>query len=792
MPSVVTSPSAPTAVPTASNPLLTTLEVTGMQCAGCVNAVERQLKQQPGVQSAKVNLLTALAVVEYDATQTDPAALATHLSNRGFPSQPRSAQDARDNPPNWLERDRNEQTAQQRRLAIAALLLLFSGLGHWHHWGGPAIPLLSHIFSHWLVATLALLIPGRDILIDGFRSLWYRLPNMNTLVALGTLSAYLASCAALVWPGLGWECFFDEPVMLLGFIFLGRTLEGRVRQKASRSLQQLFALQPATARIIQANLSSQETGIEIPVQTVQVGDWIRVLPGEKIPVDGVITTGQTQVDESMLTGESILVDKIRGDRVVAGTLNQAGTIAVQVTQTGSDTVLAQIIATVEAAQARKAPIQNLTDKAAGYFAYGVLAIAIITFGVWDGMIPIMQPAWLPSEIPPVMLALKLAITVLVVACPCALGLATPTAILVGTGVAAQQGIVFKGGDSLETLQRVDCVVFDKTGTLTQGQPQVSQLWPVTHWTEQQLLQYAASVEQGSEHPLAQAILQSAHQQQLDLLPTQTFSLTPGQGIRAQVQTPERSWVEVILGNRAWLEQHDIQLDMAWVERLEQSFAQTLVYCATTHQFVGAIALSDPIRPDAPAMLEQLHQNGIRTVLISGDRQAVVEAIAAQLGIAEIYAGVLPAAKAEVINQLQTQHCVAMVGDGINDAPALVQADVGITVQTATDIALETADVLLLGSATAATPQLGLLNRALKISRVTFTKIRQNLIWALGYNLVLLPLAAGVFIPITTIMLTPPLAGALMASSSIAVVANSLLLQHSDVKDPPITFTQHSE
>lgn len=767
---------SPPAIDSQTKPSITTLDVEGMQCAGCVGAVERQLKQQPGVQSACVNLLTALAVVEYDAAATTPETLATHLSKRGFSSTPRLEQTAIDPTVAWLDRDRAEQATQQQRLLVAALLLLFSGLGHWHHWGGPHIPVLSHILTHWLVATLAILIPGREMLWEGLRSLRYGMPNMNTLVALGTLSAYLASCAALVWPSLGWDCFFDEPVMLLGFIFLGRTLEGRVRQKASSSLHQLFALQPATARVIQANADSPEAGIEIPVSALRVGEWIRILPGEKIPVDGEVQQGQTVVDESMLTGEAIPVAKMQGDRVVAGTLNQTGSVAVQVTQTGQDTVLAQIIATVEAAQARKAPIQNVADQVSGYFAYGVLAIAILAFGFWRGVVPEVWPQWLPPETSSTLVALQLGIAVLVVACPCALGLATPTAILVGTGAAAQTGIVFKGGDSLELLQRVDCVVFDKTGTLTLGKPQISTIIPVKGWTESQVLQYAASVEQGSEHPLGQAILTAAQQANLELLPAQDFMATVGQGIQAHVQAHQGEVQTVRLGNTDWLTQHQIEIPTELLNAGEIAAEQTLVYVAVAGQIIGAIALQDPLRPDAQGTIAALRDRGIKTVLLTGDRETVAQPIATELGITEFQASLLPQAKAQEIQKLQETHRVAMVGDGINDAPALAQADVGITLQGGTDIALDVADVILIKSSAHPEQTLGLLNDAIAISQATVTKIWQNLAWALGYNVILIPIAAGLLLPFTQFSLTPPLAGALMATSSIAVVSNSLLLR----------------
>ena len=462
------------------------LDVGGMKCAGCVKAVEKQLEQNSGVISACVNLITEVAVVEYEAAKVEPEALAAKLTSTGFPTQLRASDRsiyelAADN-----KNKRQQQSQKQlRQLITAAILLTFSSIGHLHHLGLPHIPLLSNIWFHFALATLALLIPGRSLLIDGGRSLIQGMPNMNTLVGLGTGSAYLASCWALFLPQLGWECFFDEPVMLLGFILLGRTLEGKARNRASAALEALLSLQPPVARLI-GKQDDAET-IEIPVEQVKPQEWLRVLPGEKIPVDGVIIAGESTVNESMLTGESIAITKAEADLVKAGTINQSGVITVEVTEIGQNTTLAKIINLVEDAQTRKAPVQQLADTIAGYFAYGVMAIATLTFSfwyfigtqTWDTVLlntsssMSMSMGEMATTTSPLLLSLKLAIAVLVIACPCALGLATPTAILVGTSIGAEKGILIKGGDILELAHRLDTVVFDKTGTLTEGKPQVT-------------------------------------------------------------------------------------------------------------------------------------------------------------------------------------------------------------------------------------------------------------------------------------------------------------------------------
>lgn len=779
------------------------LDVSGMKCAGCVSIVERQLGQHPGVVSARVNLVTEVAVVECEAGTVDPVALAEQLTSTGFPTQPRSPQgrsttgeDAKD-VPTLAERHRQEAREQVWRLAIAGVLIFLSTVGHVGHWvGAPLLPVLSNIWFHWGLATLALLLPGRAILVDGWRGWWHQAPNMNTLVGLGTLTAYTTSCLALLFPQLGWECFFDEPVMLLGFILLGRTLEQRARRRATASFESLLALQPQVARLIGKSTlgSAEQSGIEIPVEQVRVGEWLRVLPGEKVPVDGEVVAGLSSVDESMLTGEPMPVLKQPGDTVTAGTLNQSGVISINATRTGEETTLAQIVALVEEAQTRKAPVQQLADTVAGYFTYGVLAIASLTFLFWyiagtkiwpDVLLPmadhmehmIVQPT------SPLLLSLKLAIAVLVIACPCALGLATPTAILVGTSIGAERGLLIKGGDILERVHQLDTVVFDKTGTLTSGQPTVTDCLPVleaglidsfesdaVHPISTKLLQLAAAAESGTSHPLALAICTAAHEQQLPMLKAQDFYTEAGLGISALVENRR-----VLLGNADWLTKQGVAISnvaQAEVQGLTDD-GKTVVYLAVDGRLVGVIAVTDIPRPDAKETVERLKAMGFRVMLLTGDQPDSAKAVAQQLLIdpKDVIAGVRPDGKASAIAQLQAEgRRVAMVGDGINDSPALAQADVGISLHAGTDVAVETAGIILMRD------RLLDVVESIKLSRATFNKIRQNLFWAFGYNALGIPAACGVLLPGFGIVLNPAAAGALMAFSSVSVVTNSLLLR----------------
>jgi P-type Cu2+ transporter len=842
------------------------IDITGMKCAGCVRAVENALTQSDGVISATVNLATEIATVRYAPTATDPAQLAEKLANKGFPAQPRVSSGAGSSTEFNIQAKRQQEKQQQlTRLAIAAVLLLFSTIGHIDQLSDWTIPGFSNIWFHCGLATLALLFPGRTIIVDGWQGLRRNAPNMNTLVGMGTLTAFLTSLVALLFPTLGWECFFDEPVMLVGFILLGRTLEQQARHRAAAAFQSLLSLQPKSARLIaeptveggrqrtegtrdnnvafgNLDLSDDRLDnepqatqtdfcalpyIDIPAEAVRVGEWLQVLPGDKIPVDGDVVAGSSTVDESMLTGEAIAVAKQPGDFVSAGTLNQSGVIALRATRTGKDTTVAQIIDLVETAQTRKAPIQNLADTVAGYFTYGVIAIAVCTFIFWYA---IGTPLWgidagllsshhhtapmatpmvtntdhsllhhlfttgfsspLPSSPYPLdpssrlLLSLKLAIAVLVVACPCALGLATPTAILVGSGIGAERGLLIRGSDVLEQVHSIDAIVLDKTGTLTTGKPILTDcivfpsalcLLPST------LLQLSATVESGTRHPLAIAIQQAAQAHHLPLLPAQEFVTVAGMGVSARVCLDEKAFQPVFLGTQNWLSEHQISVPETAINQAGAlaSEGKTVVYVAVSQTVVGLLAVRDELREDAIATVNTLQQMGFAVHLLTGDRKSTATAIAQQVTIPlqHVLAEVPPAGKAEAIAQLQAAgHRVAMVGDGINDAPALAQANVGIALQSGTNIATETAGIILMRD------RLSDVINAIRLSQSTFAKIRQNLFWAFAYNVMGIPLAAGILLPIFGILLNPAAAGALMAFSSVSVVTNSLLLYISFAKD----------
>ncbi|MCL1464197.1 heavy metal translocating P-type ATPase [Argonema galeatum A003/A1] len=829
-----------------------TLDVGGMKCAGCVKAVENQLTHYPGVVSACVNLVTEVAVCEVKAGAVDPAGLAEKLTEAGFPTQPRYSQTRDSISP--TERHRQEIKSSIWQIAIAAILIFLSGMGHFaqHSWFADRTSILTSFWFHWGLATATLLGPGRSIVVDGWRGLRRLTPNMNALVGLGAVTAYTASTIALLFPQLGWECFFDEPVMLLGFILLGRTLEQHARGKAAAAFEALLSLQPRMACLIadpddlrlkdeteryvaisfgdasptpssetnqqpnnlKSKIQNPKSLVEIPASSVRVGECLQVLPGEKIPVDGQIIAGRTTVDESMLTGEAVPVLKQCGDLVQAGTLNQSGAIAIRATRTGKDTTLAQIVALVEAAQTRKAPVQQLADTVAGYFTYGVMAAAALTFLFWYFIGTHVWPDVLLGHgalgmghgalgmettlhQSPLLLSLKLAIAVLVVACPCSLGLATPTAILVGTSIGAELGLLIKGGDVLERVCTLDTVVFDKTGTLTTGHPTVTDCLSVSElgvgewesggvgeWESggvflsnllpnaqcQSLLQLAAAVESGTCHPLATAIVESAQRLGLSIPVGQDFYTEPGFGVRAAVEGQQ-----VLVGTQDWLLEAGIAIDSPLLERARTlaEAGKTLVYVASDGVSLGLIAVTDNLRPDAKAAADELRRLGLRVMMLTGDKPESAVEVARMLGLdpTDVLAGVRPDGKASAIATLQTQgHRVAMIGDGINDAPALAQADVGIALHAGTDIAIESAQIILMRDAVTDIVE------SIQLSRATFNKIRQNLFWALAYNTLGIPIAAGVLLPSLGVVLSPSAAGAMMAFSSVSVVTNSLLLR----------------
>ena len=789
-----------------------------MKCGGCVRAVEQRLLEQPGVRQASVNLMTRTAWVGLDpALEGDPSGpLVEALAGLGFQAKRR---DQTSTPLSRAQRQRQEGWWQQwRRLVVALGLLVVSVLGHLSEAGDLPLPLLADIRLHAAVATLALVLPGRPILVRGLVGALNGVPSMDTLVGLGMGSAYLASAVALLVPSLGWQCFFNEPVMLLGFVLLGRFIEERARFRTGRALEQLAALQPDTALLLLG---------DGPPRPVRVGglrpdDQVLLLPGDRVPVDGLVLEGHSAVDGSSLTGEPLPLQAGPGSELAAGCLNLEAPLTLQVLRSGSDSAVARIIALVEEAQARKAPIQGLADRIAGRFSGVVLLLAAATFLFWWQWGTKLWPQVLQTApaahahgghqalgmaagalhgaaMAPLPLALQLAISVLVVACPCALGLATPAAITVGSGLAARSGLLFRGGDAIEMAASLRSVLFDKTGTLTLGRPLVTAVEVLTaspgggfpsRSEVDGLVQIAASLEQHTRHPLAFALLQEAQRRDLCLLEVADSRTIAGQGVEGRLRDPLAAGLGAggacHVGRPGWLVELGIVAQEAIeapLHRLEAAGATVLAVSAWAHgasggdpgprtQRVALVAVQDQPRPDAAESLAELDRLGLDLGVLSGDRRPAVEQLARQLAVPldQVAWELQPQQKLERLLQWRQRGPVAMVGDGINDAPALAAADLGIAVGTGTQIAQDSAGLVVLGD------RLEGVVDALLIARRTMAKVRQNLIWAFGYNLVVLPIAAGLLLPRFGVLLSPPLAALLMATSSITVVLNALLLQ----------------
>ena len=729
-------------------PATTVLGIRGMHCASCTGKVERALYATPGVVSASVSLASEDALIEYHADQTDPAALRTVITAVGFEAAQR--EDGHD------DADQRYQQAEQAelkiKLLVSAVLTLGIMLGSMLR-----IPLLSHPLVLLLLTTPIQFWVGWQFYQGAWASARHGMSDMNTLIAVGTSAAYGYSLMAVLAPGLfgaigqAPQVYFETAAMIITLILLGRFLEARAKGRAADAIQRLLELQPSTARVVRDGRE-----MEIPVTHVRVGDTIAVRPGEKISVDGRIISGVSAVDEAMLTGESMPVDKQPGDSVVGATLNKTGAFTFQATRVGKETTLAQIVHLVRQAQSSKAPIQRLADTIASYFVPAVISIAMLTFGAWMLFGP--EPA--------LSFAIMNFVAVLIIACPCALGLATPTAIMVGTGRGAEQGVLIKSGDALERMHAVTTVVFDKTGTLTTGQPEVTSVIAVSG-SEAELLRLAASVEQKSEHPLGQAIVRHAQSQELSLIEVETFQATPGQGVMASVG--EKT---VLIGNRRFCQEHSINLSQ--LETEAESLAQsgkTPMFMAVNGRAVGLIAVADVLKAGALNALARIRQLGLNPVMLTGDNRRTAEAIAQQAGIAQVVAEVLPEDKAAEIARLQANgQVVGMVGDGINDAPALVQADVGIALGTGTDVAIDAADITLIRG------DLQGVVTAIRLSRRTMQVIRQNLFWAFFYNAAGIPIAAGVLYPFFQLVLNPMVAALAMALSSVSVITNSLRLR----------------
>lgn len=732
-----------------------TLPIRGMTCAACVNTLERGLHKVPGVLSATVNLATSRGTVTYLPSILNLGGLRQAIEDLGYevPEVTSPAEDVE-----HRAREREMQTLRRKFLVGALLsgLVMLGSMPELVPWW-PAI--LTNHYTLWALTTPVQFWVGWQFLRGFAKALRHGTADMNTLVTIGTMAAYLYSVGVTLAPrffsvgGGHAAVYFDTAAVLITLIVLGRWLEAKARGRTSEAIKRLLGLQPKVARVRRGGAE-----IDLPVEEVTVGDLIIVRPGEKIPVDGIVREGYSSVDESMLTGESLPTEKAPGASVVGASLNKTGSFVFEATRVGKETVLAQIVQLVESAQGSKAPIQRLADRVAGIFVPVVVGLGVLTFGVWY----VLGPA------PAFTYALSNFMAVLLIACPCALGLATPTAIMVGTGRGAEHGILIKSAESLETAHRVQTVIFDKTGTLTRGEPVVTEVVAVDAVERDEVLRLAAAAEWGSEHPLGKAIIATANDTAIAVPPAQDFEALPGQGVRARVEGKL-----VRLGKPQFLLDHGIALNglEKEAERLAEG-GQTPLYVAADDKAIGVIAVADTVKPGARAAVAALQVMGIDVAMITGDNPRTAAAIAQEVGVDRVLAEVLPQDKAAEVKKLQAEgRVVAMVGDGINDAPALAQADVGIALGTGTDVAIETADIALLrddlmGVAT-----------SIRLSRRTMQTIRQNLFWAFFYNTILIPVAAGVLYPVFGVLLNPMFAGAAMAFSSVSVVTNSLRLRH---------------
>ena len=740
-----------------SAPEETRLSIHGMTCAACVSAVEHALERVPGVAEASVNLATEEASVRFQphgAGAVPVAALIQAVESAGYRAAPRAASGSGDRDAMRLA----EERANRRRLLLAAAC---------------GIPLMFiHLLVHdmraarwlgFLLATPVFWIAGWTFHRRAMVGLRHGMFDMNTLVTLGTGAAYVYSVAVTLAPawfeatGLGGHVYYDTAVMILAFVLLGRLLESRARRQTGQAVKALLTRRPATARrlVTPSPLAARET---TPLESIARGDWLEILPGETIPVDGIVERGSTEVDESMLTGEPLPVARGVGDPLASGTLNRSAPVLLRATRVGDDTTLARIVRLVEEAQGGKAPLQALADRVAGRFVPAVLLIALATAAAW----------LLFGPPPPVRYALVAFVSVLIIACPCAMGLATPTAILVGTGVGARRGILLRGGEALERVGKLSTVVLDKTGTLTRGEPTVVSVHVAAGENAEHVGRSAAAVESGSEHPIARAIVRHAYGHGAAPLPlAEGVSVVPGLGAQGRVDDRSVRVGSFDFAAFAGRAPEDLKAAAESAAERGESVAWVGIGPATS----GFFTLEDAPRDDAAAAAARLRARGLRLVLATGDREAPARRLAASLGIEEVHAGLSPADKVSLVRRLQQEGAVvAMVGDGLNDAAALAAADVGIAIGSGTDVAVEASDVTLVRGG------LGAIADALDLSRRTRRTILENLVWAFAYNVVAIPLAAGALFPLTGWLLHPTVASAAMAMSSVSVVGNSLRLR----------------
>ncbi|HBG74731.1 MAG: haloacid dehalogenase [Chloroflexi bacterium GWB2_49_20] len=753
-----------------------TLDVVGMTCASCVAHVEDALKELPGVTSAVVNLGLNTARVAYIPGVISVSAMKRAVREVGYDAQERSeGADALDR-----ERQAREEEIkrQGRNLLIAGIIGMIVMVGTFYDMFGSLQAFIPKFLSYkWVIGLLTtpiVLGPGRQFFINSWRGLKHGVTDMNLLYATGIGAAYGIAVINTLFPNAGFggegATFFESAALLTTFIILGRWLEALTRGRTSESIRKLMKLQPKVARVMR---NGQEE--EIPADEVEIGDLILVRPGESIPVDGIVTEGYSAVDESMLTGESLPVEKKTGDNIIGGTINKTGAFKFTASRVGKDTALAQIIKLVEDAQASKAPIQKLADWVAGNFILGVHLLAVVVFIFWfffgyqmffDPNSSFILSPYKLGEIGVFGFSLLLSVTVLVVSCPCAVGLATPSAMMAGTGKAAEFGVLFKGAEALENASHLQTIVFDKTGTLTKGEPSVTDVIALAN-QEADVLRLAAIAEKNSEHPLGEAIVRGAQDRNLKVVDPTSFNSIPGHGIEARVENRD-----VLMGNRKLMRERSVDFAslMSKAEKLEME-GKTVMFLAIDGQPAGLIAVADTLKEHTAEAIQRLHKMGVETVMITGDNLRTAEAIARQVGIDRVLAEVLPQDKAEEVKKLQAQgRKVAMVGDGVNDAPALAQAEVGMAIGSGTDVAKETGDIILIKD------DIRDVVTALEVAHATMRKVKQNLFWAFVYNTLGIPLAAGLFYPFASLVISPELAGLMMAVSSISVTLNTLLLK----------------
>ncbi|MBI4620129.1 MAG: copper-translocating P-type ATPase [Desulfobacterales bacterium] len=736
-----------------------TLPIQGMTCASCVARVEKALNSEKGVVKATVNLATEKATIEYSPGIVSVRELKRTVTDSGYKVLEVEEKDLVEKE----KADREDEFKKLRNKLLIGVILVIPIflLGHWETlglgklWGWDR---QTNFILQLLFQTPIQFWVGWQFYVGAWKTAKHRTTDMNTLIAVGTSSAYTYSVIAIFLPelfrakGLIATVYFDTAGAIIVLILLGRLLEARAKGQTSEAIKKLMGLQAKTARVLQDGKE-----IDIPIEEVEVGDIVVVRPGEKVPVDGVIKQGHSSLDESMITGESIPVEKKVGDKVIGSTVNKTGTFQFEAKKVGKDTMLSQIINMVEEAQGSKPPIARMADIIASYFVPAVIGIAILTFTIW----------YLFGPVPALTYAMLNFVAVLIIACPCALGLATPTSIMVGTGKGAENGVLIRGGEALETAHKLNAIILDKTGTLTKGEPSVTDILTSNSFKPETILMLSASAERGSEHPLGEAIVTKAKEQGLTLETPSDFNAIPGYGIEATINGKK-----VLLGNIKLM--RDRKIEIGDLEKKAEDLSnqgKTPMYVAVDGSPGGIIAVADTLKDNSKEAVDTLYKLGLEVIMITGDNHRTASAIAKQIGIKRVLAEVLPEVKAGEVKKLQAEgKKVAMVGDGINDAPALAQADVGIAIGTGTDVAMEAADITLISG------DLQGVITAIALSKATIRNVKQNLFWAFAYNTILIPVAAGVLFPFFGILLNPIFAAAAMGLSSVTVVSNALRLR----------------